>query len=140
MTYALSTALQEAVFTALTGDAALMALVGQDIYDAPPQLAPADVPELHVTLGEERVRDGSTKTSRGAVHDFSVTVHARTEGFSRPKAAAAAVCEALLDRDLPMARGHLVNLHMIEARAERGAANAPRRVRLRFRAVLQDSI
>lgn len=140
MTYALSEALQTAVYARLIQDAALMALVGEDIYDAPPQVPAAEVPPLHVTLGEERVRDGSTKTSAGAVHDFTVTVHALTEGFSRPKAAAAAVCEALLGSDLALSRGHLVNLRLLHVRAERGRADQPRRVTLRFRAVLEDTI
>ncbi|MEM8870625.1 MAG: DUF3168 domain-containing protein [Pseudomonadota bacterium] len=139
MTYALSEALQTAVYARLTQDVPLMDLVGQDIYDAPQPMAPADVPALHVTLGEERVSDGSTKTSVGAVHDFTVTVHARTEGFSRPKAAAAAVCEALLPADLTLSRGHLVDLRLLFARADRGRANAPRRVEMRFRAVLEDT-
>lgn len=140
MSYAMSHALQEAVFTTLTQDAGLLALVGQDIYDAPPQVDPAEVPAVSVTLGPERVRDGSTKTSSGAVHDFTVMVHARTEGFSRPKAAAAAVCEALLDVPITLARGHLINLRMLSARAVRGPAAEPRRVELRFRAVLQDTV
>lgn len=139
MTYALSQALQTAVYTRLSQDTALLDLVGQDIYDAPPPLPPAEAPPLHVTLGEERVQDGSTKTSTGAVHDFTVTVHARTEGFSRPKAAAAAVCEALLPADLALDRGHLVDLRLLFARADRGRANQPRRVELRFRAVLEDT-
>ena len=140
MTYALSTALQEAVFAQLTQDTALQAVVGQDIYDAPPQVDPAVAPDVSVTLGPERVRDGSTKTSAGSVHDFSVLVHARSEGFSRPKAAAAAVCEALIDQPLSLNRGHLVNLRMLSARAVRGQASEPRRVELRFRAVLQDTV
>jgi len=140
MTYALSAALQTAVYERLTADPALMALVGQDIYDAAPPVAPAEAPDLHVTLGEERVRDGSTKTSSGAVHDFTVTVHARTEGFSRPKAAAAAVCEALLPGTLTLGRGHLVDLRLLSVRADRGRINRPRRVEMRFRAVLEDTM
>lgn len=140
MTYAMSEALQTAVYQRLTTDPALMDLVGQDIYDAAPPVAAADAPDLHVTLGEERVRDGSTKTSSGAVHDFTVTVHARTEGFSRPKAAAAAVCEALLPGGLTLSRGHLVDLRLLSVRAERGRINRPRRVEMRFRAVLEDTM
>ena len=140
MTYALSVALQTAVYTRLSQDAALMDLVGQDIYDAPPPGPPAEAPDIHVTLGEERVKDGATKTSVGAVHDFTVTVHARAEGFSRPKAAASAVCEALLPADLTLSRGHLVDLRLLFARADRGPANAPRRVEMRFRAVLEDTV
>ncbi|NNU81908.1 DUF3168 domain-containing protein [Halovulum dunhuangense] len=137
MSYALSEALQAAVYARLTGDAALQELVGGAIHDAPPPLEPGSEPPLLVTLGEERVRDASTKTSVGAVHDFAVTVHARTEGFSRPKAAAAAVCDALLSVPLVLSQGHLVDLRMLHIRAERGRGTGPRRVELRFRAVLE---
>ena len=44
--------LQAAVFARLAGDAALAALVGGAIYDAPPALAP-DASTDYVTLGEE---------------------------------------------------------------------------------------
>ncbi len=137
MSYALSEALQAAVFARLSADPALADLTGGAIHDWPPQTDPADAPPVQVSLGEERVRDGSTKTSAGAVHDFTVTVHARTEGFSRPKAAAAAVCEALLGTPLTLQVGHLIDLRFLSARARRGGAAAPRQVMLRFRAVTE---
>ena len=48
MSYAVSAALQEAVFQQLAGDVALGALVGSAIYDA---LPPGALPSLYVTLG-----------------------------------------------------------------------------------------
>ena len=45
MSYAVSGALQAAVFAALSGDAALAALVGSAIYDAVPA---GTVPDLYV--------------------------------------------------------------------------------------------
>ena len=140
MTFAISEALQVAVYEKLTGDAALADLVGSEIHDAPLPLAAATVPEVHVTIGEERVRDGSTKTSTGAVHDFTVTVHSRSQGFSKAKAAAGAVCDALIDAPLSLSRGVLINLRFLFARADRGPATAPRKVALRFRAVLEDTV
>lgn len=140
MSYAMSEALQKAVYERLQADPALQAIVGDEIYDTPPDVPVTEAPALHVTLGEERVRDGSTKTSSGAVHDFSVTVHALTEGFARPKAAAAAVADALMGVPLVLDRGVLIDLRFLFARAERGTANRPRRVDMRFRAVLEDTI
>lgn len=140
MSYAMSEALQRAVYEQLSGDSAVVALVGTEIYDAVPPASPAQTPDMHITLGGERVRDGSTKTSLGAVHDFAVTVHARTEGFRRAKAAAGAICDALIGASLTLTRGVLIDLRFLSARADRGAANQPRRVTLRFRAVLEDTI
>jgi len=139
MIYALSEPLQRAVYTRLTEDTALTALVGGAIYDAVPQLPPADAPDLHVTLGSERVRDWSCKTSDGAQHDFTVTVHAITEGFARAKLTAAAVCEALTATALTLTRGRVVDLRLIRAQAARGQADEPRAIALRFRAILEDT-
>ena len=50
MSYALSSALQGAVYQALLDDVALFALVGDAIYDALPT---GVVPPLNVTLGPE---------------------------------------------------------------------------------------
>ena len=62
---------------------ALGALVGGAIYDAPLGLAPEQTD--YVTLGEETVRDNGTKTSAGAIHDFTVTVHSGRDGFDGAK-------------------------------------------------------
>ena len=64
MSYAMSGALQAAVFNALATDAALTALVGTDIYDAVPTGA---VPETYVSLGRERVQDASDKLVSGVL-------------------------------------------------------------------------
>ena len=135
MTYAVSAALQLAVYEKLTADPVLTGLVGTAIFDAPP---PADGGQggEHVTLGEETARASSTKTSAGAVHDFNVSVHSQSEGFANAKAVAAAVCDALVDAALTLARGHLVALRFVWARAERGEPGEARKIILRFRAVV----
>jgi hypothetical protein len=66
MSYAWSAALQAAVYQRLVGDAALGALVGAAIYDAP--LADGAVQADYVTLGEETVptpTTGATSPSSG---------------------------------------------------------------------------
>ncbi len=139
MTYAVSGALQRAVYEKLVSDVALAALVGSAIYDAPQPAGASDAPE-HVTLGEETARAASTKTSAGAVHDFNVSVHSKSEGFAKAKAVAAAVCDALVDASLTLVRGHLVALRFVWARAERGEPGEPRKIILRFRAVVEDNL
>jgi hypothetical protein len=71
MSYAMSAALLEAVHARLSGDAALAALVGGAVYDAPPEGA---LPEIYVAIGPEDVRDRSDGTGRGAWHRFVVSV------------------------------------------------------------------
>jgi hypothetical protein len=126
--------LQAGVHARLRGDAALAALVDGAVYDAPPPLAPEDTE--YVLVGEETVRANGTKTSVGALHDFTVTVVSGRDGFDGAKRVAAAICAALVDAPLALAAGRLVALRFLRAGAERGAAPAKRRVTLRFRAVV----
>lgn len=134
MSYAFASGLQARVFARLAGDAALAGLVGGAVYDAPPALTPAETE--YVTLGEESVRDFGTKTSDGAIHDFTVTAHSARDGFDGVKRVAEAVCAALVDAPLALGAGRLVALRFLRASAERGRAPVKRRVVLRFRAVV----
>jgi hypothetical protein len=134
VSYGFAAGLQARVFARLAADPALAALVGGAIHDAPLGLAPAATD--YVTLGEETVRGFATKTSDGAVHDFSVTVHSGQDGFERAKRVAAAVCAALVDAPLALETGRLVGLRFLRAAAERGRAPEKRRITLRFRAVV----
>ncbi len=139
MTYAFAAGLQAAVYQRLTGDPALAELIGTAIYDAPMRVVPDEAAPDHITLGEELVRPNDTKTSQGAVHDFSVTVHSARDGFGTAKTIAAAVCESLIDAPLPMVRGHLVGLRFLQAKADRGRAPEKRRIALRFRAFVDQN-
>ena len=136
MSYAVSAALQTAIFQALTADAALAALVGTDIYDAVPAGA---VPPLYVSLGPETATDASDKTGHGALHRFTIRVHAQAPGFGAAKAAAAAICDVLVDADLALSRGRLINLRFDRAAATRTANGTEREIELRFRARVEDS-
>jgi len=131
MSYAISEALQTAVFTALSGDAGVTALVGSNLYDAVPS---GPLPSLYIALGEEKVRDLSSKTSAGALHDLNVDVHSDVAGFQASKAVAAAVCDALIDADLSLSRGTLTRLQFKFARARKGISPDQRVINLTFRA------
>lgn len=139
MTYALAEPLQAAVYGRLTGDGVLTSLVGQDIYDAPMPLDPAISPPDYVTIGSEAVRDRSSKTSQGAIHDLTVTVHSNANGYVRSKAIAAAICDALLDANLALSRGEVVYLRFLKARADAAGAPVRRKISLIFRAFVEDS-
>ncbi len=139
MSLALSGELQGAVYTALANDAALMALVGNEIYDAPLPSGGALPEGEHVTLGEETVKPFNTMTSRGAVHDIDIFVHSTASGFSAAKDVIRAIGDVLDDSTLSLASGNMVRLHFLKARARRGVAPELRRVELRFRAVLEEN-
>jgi hypothetical protein len=135
MSYAMSAALQAAVFQRLSGDAALTALVGPAIYDVVPS---GSLPSLYVSLGPEEARDASDKTGGGAQHDFTVTVVADDSGFHVAKTVAAAISDALVGADLSLTRGRLVALNFLRARARREGSGQLRRIDLRFRARIED--
>lgn len=135
MSYGMSAALQAAVYAHLQADAGLGALVGDAIYDAAPA---GEVPGLYVSLGPEDVRDRSDQSAGGALHDFTVSVVTDAAGFSAAKNAAAAVSDALVDAPLALARGRLVGLRFLKARARRVSSGAQRQIDLRFRARVED--
>ena len=123
MSYALSAPLQRAVFEALTGDAALTAIVGSNVFDAMP---PGDTPQTYVALGAERVRDASDIETQAAWHEFVITVVTEDAGFQSAKEAAGAVNDVLQDAELSLSRGRLVGLRFLKAQAQRARSGARR--------------
>lgn len=134
MSYAVSAALQAAVYGALQADAALEALVGEAIYDALPA---GSAPPLYVALGPEQVKDASDGTGAGAWHDLTVSVVTEAAGFHGAKAAAAAVSDVLHGAALTLTRGRLVGLWFRKAKAGR-ASGGLRRIDLSFRARVEE--
>lgn len=137
MSFATSSALQSAIYAHLLADAGVTAEVGAHVYDAVP--TGSSPPALYVLIGEEQVRDRSSKDHAGAQHDISVEVVSDAAGFAAAKDAAAAICDALIDAALTLARGHLVGLQFLNAQARRDDDPAARVVALTFRAFVEDS-
>lgn len=135
MSYGVSSALQSAIYQALVADSTLAGLVGTHIYDA---LPPGFLPPLYVALGPEEVRDRSDKTGAGAAHTITISIVTDAAGFATAKQAAGAVSDALVDADLSLARGVLIALNFVRAKAVRVGAADERRVDLTFRALVQD--
>jgi len=134
MSYGISAALQAAVFTAISGDAAVVALVGTAVFDAPP-VSPGTT---YILLGEDVAKDRSSGSHKGATLDFEVNIISDVAGFSTAKTVAAAVCDVLIDADMTLSRGALVNLKFLKSRARRGVSPEQRRIGLVFRAILDD--
>ena len=127
-------ALQEAVFSALAGDAALAALIGgAHVYDGAPRNAEA--PYVH--LGEINARDWSTATEAGAEIEFEVVAWSRAPGQSETLAVAERVRVLLHDAALALAGWRLVNLRHIATETARVGKPEGRRATARFRAVVE---
>ena len=135
MSYAMSAALQEAVYTALSADGDIYVAVGNAIYDAMPSGA---VPSLYVAIGPEQVRNDDDKTGSGAEHVFVVSVVTEAPGFASAKVAAGLVCDVLHEAPLPLSRGRLVSLRFRSAKAARIEKGTGRKIDLTFRARVED--
>lgn len=136
MSYAVSAALQSAVFAAISADPAVAALVGTNVFDALPSGA---LPSLYVSLGPENVRAEDDSTGSGSSHRFVISVVTEVPGFQAAKQAAGAVCDVLNGADLTLSRGCLVSLRFQRARAYQIDKNAGRRIDLTFRARIDDN-
>ena len=134
MSYAVSAALQSAVYTALVSDPDLVDQIGDAVYDAAP---PGILPDVYETLGPEKVRDRSDKTNSGARHDFSVSVISEEAGFSGAKTVAGRISDVLHKANLPLTRGTLAGLWFLRADARR-TSDGTRRIDLTFRARVDD--
>ena len=136
MSYAMSSALQASVYNALISSDEVSGLVSGAIYDA----LPAGVlPSMYVTLGPEKVVDFSDQTDHGARHEFTISVVSQNAGFASAKEVAGAVCDALVDADLSLARGRLISLNFRNAKAVRIDGGSARQIVLTFRAFVQDN-
>lgn len=136
MSYAVSSALQAAVFNALSTDPAVSGLVGTAIYDAIPS---GTLPQIYVSLGPESVEAVHDSTGQGAVHRMTVSVVTEVPGFAAAKEVAGAVCDLLHDAPLSLARGQLVSLRFERAAAAKIDNATGRKIDLTFRARVEDS-
>ncbi|SET83474.1 DUF3168 domain-containing protein [Oceanicella actignis] len=133
MTYALSLVLQEGVWQALANAPQLVGLIDGRVYDAPPHAAAPDASDLpYVTLGDEEAEAWSAGGLEGAVHDLTISVHARGEGFAEAKRIGAAISEALTEAPPPLAQGRVAMVEFLSARTRR-LSDGRRRIDLRFR-------
>lgn len=136
MSYAVSAALQSAVFATISADTGVVAVVGDAVYDAIPG---GTLPSLYISLGAESVRDMGDKSGSGAAHQLVISVITDVPGFHAAKTAAGAVCDALVDADLALSRGRLVSLRFVRARAFKIDTGAGRQIDLTFRARVEDN-
>ncbi|MEP3299240.1 MAG: DUF3168 domain-containing protein [Pseudoruegeria sp.] len=137
MSYGPASALQTAVYEKLRNDVGLTDYVGTHVYDAVPS---GQAPPLFVQIGVEDVKDNSDATALGSLHDMTVSVVSEASGFFQVKEVAGAVSDALLNNGLTLSRGRLVSIRFLRARARHAGTGDARRVDLKFRLQLEDTI
>lgn len=129
-----ASALQKAIFARLSGDAALVSLVGAaGITDR--RLAEPAAPLL-VIAGIDST-DHSTATEAGEDHVVTLEAWSEAAGHREAQAVAAAVRAALHDAALVLAGHHLVLLFHLDTRLRRDGKSRFHRAEIRFRAVTE---
>ncbi len=126
--------LQKALFTALSGDAQLSALIGDKVFDR----APADVAFPYLTFGRTSVFDWSTGTDSGTEQLFTLHIWSKAKG----KKETLEIMEAIQDRlaqPLVLENHHLVDLRFEYAEARFDDDLSVHHGLLRFRAVTEEA-
>jgi len=130
-------ALQKAIFSRLSGDATLAALVGADgICDR--LLSRAAGPRVVVAAIDSA--DRSTASEAGEEHVVTLDIWSEAAGHREAQAIAAAVRDALHDAALALDGHHLVLLLHRDTRLARDGGTRFHRAGMRFRAVTEPSV
>lgn len=126
--------LQKAVFSALTGDAALVAaLGGPRVHD----LAPTNAPFPYVTFGRTTVQDWDTGTESGSEHLFTLHVWSKARGKREALAIMEMIRARLHDASLALTGHRLINLRLDFQEARFNDDLAVHHGIIRFRAVTE---
>lgn len=135
MTYLLSAPLQQAVYGCLANDPAIVGVVGNAVFDAPPE---GVRPPVFIAIGPEDVVQRFDKTNNAAAHRFTITLVSEAPGFLALKELAGLVEAALVNATLPLNRGRVVSITFQKAKARRERSGTRRRIDMTFRAFVDD--
>lgn len=129
-----SWALQRAIHTALTGDAALTQLLGDGrVYDH----VPRHVDPPYITFGQSTERDWSTGSDEGHEHILTLRVWSDGRGRKEIQAVVARVRTLLHDQPLTLTGHRLINLRHDFTEVRRSGDGETLRGLVRFRAVTE---
>jgi Protein of unknown function (DUF3168) len=128
--------LQKAIFSSLSGDATLVALLGSArIFDD----APANVAFPYITFGRTSIYDWSTGTESGTEQLFTLHIWSKAKSKKETLDIMEVVRERLNDASLPLDGHQLVNLRLEFAEARHDDDLSVHHGMLRFRAVTEES-
>lgn len=126
-------ALQEAIYTALTGDATLQGFISTRVYDRPPQ----DSAFPYVDIGEGTATDFDTKTENGMEQTVSIHSWSRDQGRKEVKQIMSAIVDALDQQSLSVTGHSLVLLRFEFSTVEHDPDGYTQHGVQRFRALTQ---
>jgi len=127
--------LQKAIFTALSGDAALATLIGDPprIYDDPP--GGAELP--YVQIGDGTESDWGTSSGEGAEHQLTIHAWSRNGGRMETRAILASIHDALHEAPLTVESNRLINLRFLLSQVWREGDGETYHGMARYRAVTE---
>lgn len=130
-------ALRQALYTALTGDAVLQALIGDParVYDD----VPADAAFPFVTFGDAAANDWSAAGTLGSEHLITLHVWSRYEGHKEAQQILEALEALLHDASLSPTGHALINLRFVSSGIIRDPDGATTHGFIRFRAVTEQT-
>lgn len=126
-------ALQQSIYTRLTEDAPLTALLDGRIYDD----VPAEAAFPFLASGRARSRDWSSGDSTGAEIMLTLAVYSRAHGRRETTEISGAVKAALHEAELTLTDHALVSLRFLDADIVRQRDGITWRQELRFRALVE---
>jgi Protein of unknown function (DUF3168) len=127
--------LQKAIFSSLSGDTALVALLGSArIFDR----APANVAFPYITFGRTSIYDWSTGTESGTEQLFTLHIWSKAKSKKEALDIMEVVRERLNDASLALDGHQLVNLRLEFAEARHDDDLSVHHGLLRFRAVTEE--
>ncbi len=133
-TVSASLALQAAIFSALTADVELTALVGAPrIFDD----VPPGTPYPYITFGQTSERDWSTSTEPGSEHTVTLHVWSKERGRRQAHRIGMALRSALVETPLILIGHRLINLRHEFSESRRESDGETYRALVRFRAVTE---
>ncbi len=141
MTAALSWPLHRAIFARLSSFPALTSALGGPgrIFDAPPHADRPGAPRPpYLVMGDETTEVWDAQGHSGALHRLSFEIWSRGRGFSEAKSILSALCDALDDPPLTLARGRLIHLRFENSETQREEQGETRRIRAVFSARVED--
>ena len=127
-------ALQQTIFSTLSGDSQLTSTLGADVYDDVPDHISITFP--YVQIGEDTATDYSTKDLVGSQTVINLHVWSRYRGSKETKQVMDRVHTLLHDSNLTVTGHNLVNLRFEFSDVLRDPDGVTRHGVMRFRAVM----
>ena len=137
MKYEYSNDLQKAVFTAIHENIEIVEVTEGAIFDHVPSTQ--ILPEIYVRIGDEQLRNRSTKTNSITESIFEVSVFSQKQGFLAAKKLSSKLAEQITNTHMGIESGKLVGIWFIKSQTYRLEKGNLRQIKLWFKAIIEEN-